>query len=142
METCGQCPGAMSPDLLLGRSRKYCDEGKAMYFELSSCVWREQGWSEALPEMHSRSPGVCSGQGPISSVLLLLRGPVSCEYSLPDLALYVWDGSNTQNPDTPSCELQTGFKTPKRICRLAVFVWFLFSCSFCMYKRGFVLHGP
>lgn len=38
--SCGQCPAAVSPDLLLGRSRKYCDEGKAMCFELGACVWR------------------------------------------------------------------------------------------------------
>lgn len=88
METCGQCPGAASPDLLLGRSRKYCDEGKAMYFELGVCVWRGAALvrgTGAHPEMPSSSPGICSGQGPISSVLLLLSGPVSCEYSLPDL---------------------------------------------------------
>lgn len=35
------------------------------------------------PEMHSSSLGTCSGWGPISSVLLLLGGPVSCEYPLP-----------------------------------------------------------
>lgn len=44
----------------------------------------EQRWAEALPEMHSSSPGICSGQGPISSMLQLLRGPESCELSLPD----------------------------------------------------------
>lgn len=88
MEMCGQCPGAASPDLLLGRSRKYCDEGKAMYFEFGVCVWRGAvlvRGTGALAEMHSTSPGICSGQGPISSGLLLVSGPVSCEYSLPDL---------------------------------------------------------
>lgn len=44
METCGQCPGAVSADLLLGRGGKYCDKGKAMYLELGTCV----SWSEAL----------------------------------------------------------------------------------------------
>lgn len=88
METCGQCPGAASPDLLLGRSRKYCYEGKAMYFEFAVCAWRGAvllRGTGALPEMHSSSPGIGSGQGPISSVLLFLSGPVSCEYSLPGL---------------------------------------------------------
>lgn len=80
METCGQCPGAESPDLLLGRSRKCCDEGKVMYLSLVCVCGGEQC---CTPGMHSSSPGTCGGQGPISSVLLSLSGPVSCEYPLP-----------------------------------------------------------
>lgn len=144
METCGQCPGAMSPDLLLGRSRKYCDEGKVMYFGLGACVWRGAALARgtgALPGMHSGSPGICSGQGPVSSGLLLLSGSVSCKYSLRDLGFVRVE--RLKYPKFRHAKLcAADFKTPKRICRLAVFVWFLFSCSFCTYKRGFVLCGP
>lgn len=68
----------------------------------------------------------------------LLSGSLSCN-SLPICTLHGLKSSNTENSALRSCVLQACFKTPKRICRLALFVWFLFSCSFCKHKRGFVL---
>lgn len=69
METCGQCPGAVSPDLLLGRGRNYCDEGKAMFLELGCvCVegssaghrhWCTPRDAQQLPR-HLQWPGAIS----------------------------------------------------------------------------------
>lgn len=71
MEMCGQCPGAVSPDLLLGRSRKCSDEGKVMYLSLV-CV---------CVDGSSAAPQRCTA---VPQALAVARGPspLCCCYSV------------------------------------------------------------
>lgn len=103
-------------------------------------TYRETGVLSRLPKEALYFPRQLQWFHLFFCIAVLLNDSLSCKFLLSDhCALYIRRSANTKKSDTRSCVLQTCLKTPKRICRFTLFVWVLFSCSFCTYKRGFVL---